>query len=162
MTTMLDSYLSFTRGEITDPIEEINLKYFLKDIVNNLKNENSKIDLMIIKESISSGRPAQLRRCLVNIIENAKRYSDFIKIILDKKNEEIQMIVEDNGPGIPEKHFKDVFRPFYSLDKSRNKLKGSSGLGMTISRDIARSHGGDIELGRSSIGGLKVIITIPI
>ena len=161
MTTMLDSYLSFTRGEVTDPIEEINFRIILKDIVKSLKTDAVKIDLMIIKEVLSSGRPVQLKRCFINIIENAKRYSKFINIILDKKNGEILIIIEDDGIGIPSESYKEVFRPFYTLDKSRNKSTGGSGLGMTISRDIARSHGGDINLDKSSLGGLKVTINLP-
>ena len=114
------------------------------------------------QEVISSGRPAQIKRCLVNIIENAKRYSDLIKISLNTKEDAIIIIVEDNGPGIDTKKYKDVFKPFYTLDKSRNKAIGGSGLGMTISRDIVRSHGGDIILDKSSLGGLKVLINLPL
>ena len=70
--------------------------------------------------------------------------------------------IEDNGEGIPREKYKDVFRPFFTLDQSRNKETGGSGLGMSISRDIIRSHGGHINLDKSSIGGLKVLVTLPI
>tara|TARA_B100000686_G_C16746315_1_gene949641 strand:- start:795 stop:1982 length:1188 start_codon:yes stop_codon:yes gene_type:complete len=161
MTAMLDSYLSFARGEISDPIEKINFKLMLKDIINNLKSNNKDIELLIKNEAETSGRPAQLKRCFVNIIENAKRYGDIIKITLKKNDEDIIINIEDNGRGIKKENFNDVFRPFFTLDKSRNKETGGSGLGMTISRDIIRSHGGDIILNKSQLGGLKVTINIP-
>ena len=116
---------------------------------------------MIINETISSGRPAQIRRCIVNIIENAKRYANFVNISLDRKNEDVVIIIEDDGQGVPRENYKDIFRPFFTLDKSRNKSVGGSGLGMSISRDIVRSHGGDINLDKSTLGGLKVIINLP-
>ncbi len=162
MTSMLDSYLSFTRGEVSDPIEEINFKTMLEEVVSNLKVNEKTIDLKINKEIISSGRIKQLKRCLVNIVENAKRYANTIIIILDKSDGEIMITIEDNGEGIPREKYKDVFRPFFTLDQSRNKETGGSGLGMSISRDIIRSHGGDINLDKSSIGGLKVLVTLPI
>ena len=159
MTNMLDSYLNFTRSESLGPIEEINFEKLFNDLIGN--NEDN-IKLNVLYNVISTGRISQLKRSFTNIIENAKRYSNKINITLDKKNEDIIITIEDNGPGIEEKYFKDVFRPFFTIDKSRNKSIGVSGLGMTISRDIVRSHGGDINLGKSSLGGLKVIITLPI
>ena len=83
-------------------------------------------------------------------------------IELDYNKDECSILISDNGPGIPEKNFEDVFKPFFTLDPSRNKLKGESGLGMTIARDIIRSHGGDIKLSKSSMGGLKTIIDLPL
>ena len=72
------------------------------------------------------------------------------------------LTIEDNGPGIPDKNYEDVFKPFFTLDPSRNKLKGESGLGLAITRDIIRSHGGEIKLGESKFGGLKSILQLPI
>ena len=80
---------------------------------------------------------------------------------LSKKEENIIIIISDDGPGIPKEKYEDVFKPFFTLDPSRNNLKGESGLGMTIARDIIRSHGGDIKLSRSNLGGLKTIINLP-
>ena len=134
----------------------------MKDILNNSTTNDKKIELFVLNEIISSGRPAQLKRCLINLIENAKRYANLIKITLDKKTDETIIVIEDNGTGIQSENYKDVFRPFFILDKSRNKSMGGSGLGMTISRDIARSHGGDISLDKSTLGGLKVTIALPI
>ena len=162
MTAMLDSYVSFVKGEVSDPIEKINFHDLLREICENTKVNNKKIDLEINKEIISSGRPLQLRRCFVNLIENAIRYSEKIIVELNFDNENIIVDISDNGPGIPKNKYDEVFKPFFTLDPSRNKLKGESGLGLTISRDIVRSHGGDISLSKSSLGGLKVTVGLPI
>ena len=162
MTSMLNSYVSFVRGETPDPIEEIKFHDFLKEICDNINVENKEIKLKIIKKIKNSGRPLQLKRCFVNLIENAVRYSEKIIIDLNTNNENIIININDNGPGIPKNKYEDVFKPFFTLDPSRNKLKGESGLGMTISRDIIRSHGGDISLSKSDLGGLKISVLIPI
>jgi len=162
MTSMLDSYVSFVKSETPDPIEMINFHDFLKEIIENTKKEKEKIELKIIQKINSSGRPLQLRRCFVNLIENAIRYSKKIIVELNKDNENIIINIIDNGPGIPKNKYDEVFKPFYTLDPSRNKLKGESGLGLTISRDIVRSHGGEISLSDSSLGGLKVKVTLPL
>ena len=96
------------------------------------------------------------------MIENALRYSEKIIVELNANEENIFIDINDNGPGIPKNKYEDVFKPFFTLDPSRNKLKGESGLGMTISRDIVRSHGGDISLSKSDLGGLKVTVALPI
>ena len=77
-------------------------------------------------------------------------------------NEGCSILFEDNGPGIPSKNYEDVFKPFFTLDPSRNKLKGESGLGLTIARDIIRSHGGEIKLSHSKMGGLETTINLPL
>jgi two-component system osmolarity sensor histidine kinase EnvZ len=104
----------------------------------------------------------QLKRAFQNIIDNSIRYSNKVNIEILTNKEECCIIFEDNGPGIPNKNYEDVFKPFFTLDPSRNKLKGESGLGLAIARDIIRSHGGEIRLDQSKLGGLKSIIQLPI
>ena len=162
MTAMLNSYVSFVRGEAPETIENINLN----ELIKNICHSNSS-DLHIIRDIHTnnietSGRPIQIKRAIQNIIDNAKRYSSEINIEIVSDNEECFISIEDNGPGIPEKNYEDVFKPFFTLDPSRNKLKGESGLGMTITRDIIRSHGGEIKLLKSKIGGLKTLISLPL
>jgi len=162
MTAMLDSYVSFVRSEAPEPIENIIINKLVKDIIKNvdLKKYNIKFtEKNIIK---TSGRPIQLKRAIQNIIDNSLRYSNELYIEILLSDDGCIIIIEDNGPGIPDKNYEDVFKPFFSLDPSRNKLKGESGLGLSITRDIIRSHGGDIKLSKSSYGGLKSIIQLPI
>jgi two-component system, OmpR family, osmolarity sensor histidine kinase EnvZ len=162
MTAMLNSYVSFVRSEAPEPIENINLNQFLKEIIRNFNNKNFEINFdekNIIK---TSGRPIQLKRAFQNLIDNSNRYSKKINIEILINHEGCRITLEDNGPGIPEENYEDVFKPFFTLDPSRNKLKGESGLGLSITRDIIRSHGGDIRLDKSKLGGLKSIIQLPI
>ncbi|MDC0498367.1 ATP-binding protein [Alphaproteobacteria bacterium] len=162
MTAMLDSYVSFVRSEAPEPIENINLNKFLKEIINNVSQENFKINLHEKNIVQTSGRPLQLKRAFQNIIDNSIRYSNKLEIEIFTNNEGCSILFEDNGSGIPSKNYEDVFKPFFTLDPSRNKLKGESGLGLSITRDIIRSHGGEIKLGESKFGGLKSILQLPI
>jgi len=162
MTAMLDSYVSFVRSETPELIENINLNKFLKEIIKNLDNKN--FEIKFIEKNIikTSARPLQLKRAFQNIIDNSIRYSTKLNIQIFTNNEGCVITLEDDGPGVPDKNYEDVFKPFFTLDPSRNKLKGESGLGLSITRDIIRSHGGDIKLEKSSLGGLKSVIQLPI
>ncbi len=162
MTAMLDSYVSFVRSEAPEPIENININKLVQDIIKNIDLKKYKIKLVEQNIIKTSGRPIQLKRAIQNVIDNSLRYSDKINIEIISHDDGCILIIEDNGPGIPDKNYEDVFKPFFSLDPSRNKLKGESGLGLSITRDIIRSHGGDIKLSKSSYGGLKSKIELPI
>jgi two-component system, OmpR family, osmolarity sensor histidine kinase EnvZ len=162
MTAMLDSYVSFVRSEAPEPIENINLNSLIKEI---LKNIDQKIIEIIFQERNvikTSGRPVQLKRAFQNIIDNSIRYSHKLNIEICINDDDCCIVIEDDGPGIPNKNFEDVFKPFFTLDPSRNKLKGESGLGLSITRDIIRAHGGEIKLDKSKFGGLKSVIELPI
>ena len=162
MTAMLNSYVNFVKGEAPENIENINLNDLIKNIcISNISIQHNISD--IYKKKIeTSGRPLQVKRAIQNIIDNAKRYASKIQVEVNSNDEEIYISISDNGPGIPEKNYEDVFKPFFTLDPSRNKLKGESGLGMTIARDIIRAHGGEIKLSRSEMGGLKTTIDLPL
>ena len=162
MTAMLNSYVSFVRGEIPEPIEDINLNKLIKNICNSNTSDKFTIEFNYKKNIETSGRPLQIKRAIQNIIDNSKRYASKINLELDANYDECFITIHDNGPGIPEKNYEDIFKPFFTLDPSRNKLKGESGLGMTIARDIIRSHGGEIKLNKSNMGGLKTTIDLPI
>ena len=162
MTAMLDSYVSFVRGEIPETVENINITNLIENISQSNISKNHIITNTFKKNIKTSGRPLQIKRAIQNILDNAKRYASKIHFEIDSINEECLIIIEDNGPGIPSKNYEDVFKPFFTLDPSRNKLKGESGLGMTIARDIIRSHGGEISLSESKNGGLKTCIKLPL
>ena len=162
MTAMLDSYVSFVRSEAPEPIENINLNILIKEILKNI--DQKIIEIMFLEKNIiqTSGRPMQLKRALQNIINNSIRYSNRLNIEIFINDDGCCIEIEDDGPGIPNENFEDVFKPFFTLDPSRNKLKGESGLGLSITRDIIRSHGGEIKLDKSKFGGLKSVIQLPI
>ncbi len=162
MTSMLDSYVSFVKTESPEPIETIIINELIGDIVKTVENDG--VDLSIKeKETIqTSGRQIQLKRAFNNIIDNSKRYAKKIEIILYTNEKDCVIEFNDNGEGIPRDKYEDVFKPFFTLDPSRNKLKGESGLGLTITRDIIRSHGGDVKLSDSNLGGLQLKVLLPL
>ena len=162
MTAMLDSYVSFVKTESPEPIEKIIINDILKDCCKKYNNPSYKIILEEKDIIITSGRPIQLKRAFQNIIDNSTRYAQKIKIIIIENDDGCIIEINDNGQGIPKENYEDVFKPFFTLDPSRNKLKGESGLGLTITRDIIRSHGGEVKLDTSETGGLKVSVLLPI
>ena len=162
MTAMLDSYVSFVRGEAPEPIDQIKINEFIEDICKSIKIKDQKLITNINSFIETSGRPLQLKRSIMNVIENSLRYAKKIRVDVSNNDESCFIEISDDGDGIPEKNYEDVFKPFFTLDPSRNKLKGESGLGMTIARDIVRSHGGDIKLSKSDLGGLKTTINLPL
>ena len=162
MTAMLDSYVSFVKTESPETIENIVINDLIKDCAKNFDRSKYKIQINEKNTIQTSGRPIQLKRAFQNIINNSKRYGDKIIINIYLNDDGCNIEINDNGPGIPKESFEDVFKPFFTLDPSRNKLKGESGLGLTITRDIIRSHGGEIKLGKSQLGGLKLSVLLPI
>ena len=162
MTSMLDSYVSFVKTESPEPIETIVINELIADIIKTVDKNN--IDLVLNEKNIiqSSGRQIQLKRAFNNIIDNSQRYAKKIEINLYKNEKDCVIEFNDDGESIPRDKYEDVFKPFFTLDPSRNKLKGESGLGLTITRDIIRSHGGDVKLSDSNLGGLQLKVLLPL
>ncbi len=162
MTSMLDSYVSFVKTESPEPIETIIINELIGDIVKTV--EKNGVELTIKEEDTiqTSGRQIQLKRAFNNIIDNSQRYAKKIEIILYTNEKDCVIEFNDDGAGIPRDKYEDVFKPFFTLDPSRNKLKGESGLGLTITRDIIRSHGGDVKLSESNFGGLQLKVLLPL
>ena len=160
MEKMLNEYLQFSKSTFTEKNEKFEIVELITLLVKkyNLKN----ISLEKSEEAIFNGRKNLIQRCLSNLIDNALKFGENVKINQFISKRKIIISIEDDGPGIPVSEFENVFKPFYKIDKSRNKAKSSVGLGLSIASDIIRSHGGEIELNKSEIGGLKVKISLPI
>ena len=107
-------------------------------------------------------RPAAFKRCLGNLVSNAARFAPSIAITGHRDHRYLTVTVDDDGPGIPPDMREEVFKPFLRLDDARNQDEGGTGLGLAIARDIARSHGGDITLGDSPLGGLRATVRVPV
>ncbi len=164
MEKMIEGYLNFVRGEGREKSQYTEINELLRNITISAKRQGCTVDLELngIKCSIML-RQTAFKRSLLNIVSNAIKYADHIWITLNKKSKnEIEIIIEDNGEGIPEDKFEEVFRPFYRVDSSRNIDTGGIGLGLPIAMDIIHSHGGEIWLDKSKHGGLAVHITLPI
>ena len=162
MTSMLDSYVSFVKTESPEPIETIIINELLGEITKTVEKNGVELTIKEKKTIQTSGRQIQLKRAFNNIIDNSQRYAKKIEIILYTNEKDCVIEFNDDGEGIPRDKYEDVFKPFFTLDPSRNKLKGESGLGLTITRDIIRSHGGDVKLSESNLGGLQLKVLLPL
>ena len=160
MEKMLNEYLQFSRSNFTEKSEKFNLSELIMSTAKKYENKN----ILVNQESeiFFSGRKNLIQRCLNNLFDNAVNFSKNIKVTQQKVKRSVLIFVEDDGPGIPSTEYENVFKPFYKVDKSRNQTKSSVGLGLSIASDIIRSHGGNIELGKSEMGGLKIKIVLPV
>ena len=140
--------------------ELFDLSQLIKEIILKYNNEN--LSKNLIPRIYFNGRKNLIKRCINNLIDNSIKYGNKVEIKLSKKNSNIFIIIEDDGPGIPDKEHENVFKPFYKVDKGRADSKSSVGLGLSITSDIIRSHGGNIKLDKSSLGGLSVKIFLPV
>jgi len=159
MEKMLNEYLQFASSRSAEKTEKFNISDFLTNIVNEYNNKNISSDLS--KNIFMDGRKNLIRRCLNNLINNSIKYAKKINVQLEKSKNDIIIIIDDDGPGIPKEEYENVFKPFYKIDKSRGNSKSSVGLGMSIASDIIKSHGGNVVLGQSPQNGLSVKITFP-
>ena len=160
MEKMLNEYLQFTSSSYIEKNEMFNLSELIDQVVNKYNNKNIENDLT--PRVYINGRKNLINRCLNNIIDNALKYGGKVKIKLHKKNTNLFITIDDDGPGIPNKEHENVFKPFYKIDKSRADSKSSVGLGLSIASDIIRSHGGSITLDKSKMNGLSVKIFLPV
>jgi len=162
MQRMIEGYLAFARGEGDEEPVVADLSEILEDVAAGVRRDNAGLDLGWNGDMTVELRPVAMKRCLTNIVSNALRYANHVKVEAVRGRTSIEVTVDDNGPGIPPERYEDVFRPFYRLDESRNADTGGVGLGLSIARDVARSHGGDVTLAASPFGGLRVIVRIPL
>tara|TARA_B100001057_G_scaffold460788_1_gene512195 strand:+ start:191 stop:1510 length:1320 start_codon:yes stop_codon:yes gene_type:complete len=160
MEKMLNEYLKFTSSSFLEKNEIFDLSELIKEIVK--KYDNNNISTQISNNISINGRKNLIRRCINNIIDNAIKYGDKVNIELLKNENSLFIKIEDNGPGIVEEEYENVFKPFYKIDKSRAATKSSVGLGLSIASDIIRSHGGNIKLEKSQMNGLEVKIFLPV
>ena len=159
MEKMLNEYLQFTSSSFLEKNEKFNLSELISSTIEKYNNKN--IITKLSSEIHINGRKNLIKRCINNLIDNAIKYGDKVKIELSKGTNNFFIQIEDNGPGIPENEYENVFKPFYKIDKSRAESKSSVGLGLSIASDIIRSHGGNIKLEKSSMNGLSVKIFLP-
>ena len=160
MGKMLNEYLQFTSSSYLEKDELFNLSELIEEIIKKYNNEN--ITKTIPSRIYFNGRRNLIKRCINNLIDNSIKYSNRVNIELSKKNTNLFIKIEDNGPGIPEQEYDNVFKPFYKIDKGRTDSKSSVGLGLSIASDIIQSHGGNIKLEKSSMNGLGVKIFLPV
>ncbi len=155
MEAMIEGYLRFAEGQADERREAVDLVPILRDLAGARTGN-------LPPSAVIEGQPNALRRCLANLIENARRYAGGFSVALTITDRRVTIDIDDDGPGIGVSERENVFRPFYRLEQSRNPDTGGVGLGLAIARDIARFHGGDITLGNSPLGGLRARLVLPV
>jgi two-component system osmolarity sensor histidine kinase EnvZ len=161
LQNMLEAYLAFARGESGEGPAMVDVYEMLTDLAAHAERQNRKATATFSGPPIVQVRKEALRRCVANLVANAIRYGKHIAISGKREPRWLEITVEDDGPGIPADKREDVFRPFLRLDEARNQNQGHSGLGLSIARDIAIAHGGDIFLSESPMGGLRAMVRLP-
>lgn len=161
LQSMLEAYLSFARGESGEGPSMVDISEMLEDLAAHAERQGRKATAAFTGPPIVQARKEALRRCVANLVANAIRHGKNITLSGKREPRWLEITVDDDGPGIPADRRDDVFRPFLRLDASRNQDQGNSGLGLSIARDIAIAHGGDIYLNDSPMGGLRATVRIP-
>jgi two-component system osmolarity sensor histidine kinase EnvZ len=161
MSRMLEGYLAFARGDAGEQAVETDLRVLLEELRSDAERQGYGLTLDIVGDPIVTVRPDAFRRLLFNLVANAARHGDRVEISANHETRWLVLHVDDDGPGIPPQMREEVFKPFVRLDEARNQDEGGSGLGLAIARDIARSHGGDIALTESPLGGLRATVRLP-
>ncbi len=162
MAAMVEAYLAFVRGEEGEPVQQVDLETLLHEVVAGARKLNPAITLTVAQPITLPMRRQAMKRCLANLINNAARYGHHAAVSAEQSGHIVAIYVDDDGPGVPPDQREEVFRPFVRLDESRNTKAGSVGLGLTIARDIARLHGGEVLLDQSPMGGLRAYIRLPV
>ena len=161
MEKMLNDYLQFAKNQSQENTVNININNLLNTIKKDFNN--NKLTFRNNSETIElQGRPTSLKRAFENIIQNGLTYGNKVYVDVHKGNKRALVTIEDDGPGISEDQHKNVFKPFFRLDKSRSLNQSGVGLGLAIVEDIINSHGGNIQLNKSQYNGLQVKISLPL
>ena len=159
MERMLNEYLDFASEQKHEKTEMIDINQIIENIVK--KYDDKKINLKLEEDKKINIRVNSIKRCLINLIDNGLAYGKKVDILTKKTMQSIIIIIDDDGPGIPENEHQNVMKPFYRIDKSRSQNKSGVGLGLSIANDIIRSHGGSISLEKSPLNGLRARVSLP-
>jgi two-component system osmolarity sensor histidine kinase EnvZ len=162
MARMLEAYLAFARGDLGESAAPTDMAEFLEELRLDAERHGHKATVVFRGPPVVTVRPAAFKRCLGNLVSNASRFAKTIAIAGHRDHRWLSITIDDDGPGIPPELREEVFKPFLRLDDARNQDQGGTGLGLAIARDIARSHGGDIVLGDSPLGGLRAVARVPV
>jgi two-component system osmolarity sensor histidine kinase EnvZ len=162
MARMLEAYLAFARGDSGEQSAPTDMAAFLDELKTDAERNGHRSSVTFHGHPIVTVRPAAFKRCLGNLVSNAARHAPSISITGHRDHRWLTVTVDDDGPGIAPHLREEVFKPFLRLDDARNQDEGGTGLGLAIARDIARSHGGDIMLSDSPLGGLRATVRVPV
>jgi two-component system osmolarity sensor histidine kinase EnvZ len=166
MEHMLDEYLDFARGDSGEDAEAADVGEIVAEAALAAASARTGGSDRLRVDTAAGIRIAvkrnALKRCATNLIDNALKHGDRVDVAVGRTSHFVEILVDDDGPGIPEERREEAFRPFHRLDEGRNLQTGGVGLGLAIARDIARAHGGDLVLGVSRLGGLRAAVRLPV
>jgi len=162
MAGMLEAYLSFARGDSGEIAQPTDMEIALQDLRSDAERNGHTATVIFHGLPVVTVKPAAFKRCIANLVSNAARHANAVAITGHRDHRYLTVTVDDDGPGIPANMREEVFKPFLRLDDARNQDEGGTGLGLAIARDIARSHGGDITLSDSPMGGLRAAVRVPV
>ncbi len=162
MENMVEEFLAFARGESTEAVVDADIRELLDEVVAGARRDGARIDVDSDPALIVPVRPNAFKRCLTNLVANAMVHADHVAVHASRDGDAIEVMIDDDGPGIPSDQREEVFKPFYRLDSSRNLDAGGTGLGLTIARDVMRGHGGDIRLEEAPAGGVRARLRLPV
>jgi two-component system osmolarity sensor histidine kinase EnvZ len=165
MQHMLEDYLAFAKGDGGEEAAPTSVGELLEEVNEETLHYGTPIEVRIRQPSSDLVLPLKrqaFKRAITNLVTNATRFGGYVVIRASTDEEWLRIEVDDDGPGIPPAERDNVFRPFYRLGNGRNQDTGNTGLGLAIARDIARSHGGEISLGESPMGGLRATMRVPL
>jgi signal transduction histidine kinase len=162
MQEMVEATLAYARGVSTDqPMDEADLVKLLAKLADELSETGPPVVLSPAACSVARFRRTAMRRALRNLIENAQRYGGGVRMSLRNTGGTVEILIDDDGPGIPDAQLENVFDPFTRLETSRSRETGGAGLGLPIARAILRAHGGDVVLTNRAGGGLRAVVSMP-
>ncbi len=161
MEHMIDEYLAFARGEGREQVETIAISPLIEGVAESARRAGAEVTCVTPPDLTAAVRPNNLKRAISNLVTNAAAYGDKVVIAARQTGRGLEISVDDDGPGIADDRYEEAFKAFNRLDDSRNQNEKGVGLGLAIARDVARSHGGDVTLQRSPLGGLRAVIRIP-
>ncbi|WP_374657488.1 ATP-binding protein [Phenylobacterium sp.] len=162
MEHMIDEYLAFARGEGGEAVETVHLKDLIEEVSEGAVRAGATVAVHVAPDLMAAVRPNALKRALSNLVMNAAAYGEQVNVAATPRpGGGVEIVVDDDGPGIPQDRYEDAFKAFNRLDEARNQNEKGVGLGLAIARDVARSHGGDIVLDRSPLGGLRAVVRLP-
>ncbi|MDE2230023.1 MAG: two-component sensor histidine kinase [Alphaproteobacteria bacterium] len=161
MERMIQGYIDFARGEGNEQTRPADLVALVRALAAGLGQAGAPVMMALPEECVLPLRPDAMHRCFGNLIANARRYGKHVWVTVVEGKTLVEVLIDDDGPGIPPADRENVFRPFFRLDPSRNPATGGTGLGLAIARDVARAHGGEIVLEDSPHGGLRARIRLP-
>jgi two-component system osmolarity sensor histidine kinase EnvZ len=161
MEETLDEYLAFAKGAAEEAPAQVDVGALAQAVAADAERAGAAVEVESSGDVITAGRARGLKRCVANLIDNAAAHGDRVHVGVNGEERAVTVTVDDNGPGIPPEQYEEAFRPFSRLDATRSRNQKGVGLGLAIARDVARSHGGDIILSPSPLGGLRATLRIP-